>query len=45
MGSNNTNAGEEAAVINAQALEEPQPCFRLFSQRKCESTVFPSELK
>lgn len=42
MEPNNTNVAEEAAVINAQALVGPQPCFLLFYQRKCESTVFPS---
>lgn len=42
MEPNNTNVAEEAAVINAQALEGLQPCFLLFYQRKCESTVFPS---
>lgn len=42
MEPNNTNVAEEAAVINAQALEGLLPCFLLFYQRKCESTVFPS---
>lgn len=42
MEPNNTNVAEDAAVINAQALEAPQPRFLLFYQRKRESTVFPS---
>lgn len=42
MEPNNTNVAEEAAVINAQALEGLQPCFLLFYQRKFESTAFPS---